>query len=88
LAPDEVGRFEVHESSAAAVLAWIAGTGVPPEKVNPEGGALATTSPLGAVGAGLFAAAVAGLATGDTRYALVCCAGEGGVATACVLRHA
>ena len=88
LVPDQVGRFEVHESSAAAVLAWMAGTGVPPERINPEGGALATTAPLGAAGAGLFAAAVAGLASGDARYALVCCAGEGGVATACVLERA
>jgi acetyl-CoA acetyltransferase family protein len=85
LAPAEVDRFEVHESSSAAVLAWLAETGVRPELVNPEGGALATTAPLGAAGAGLFAAAVAALASGDVRYALVCAAGDGGVATACVL---
>jgi acetyl-CoA acetyltransferase family protein len=85
--PDEVGRFEVHESSSAAVLAWLAETGVPPERVNPDGGALATTGPLGAAGAGLFAAAVAGLAAGNVRYALVCAAGEGGVATACLLER-
>ena len=88
LAPGDVDRFEVHESSAAAVLAWLAGTGVPPERVNPEGGALATTAPLGACGAGLFVAAVAGLASGDGQFALVCTAGEGGVATACVLERA
>ena len=88
LAPAEVDRFEVHESSAAAVLAWLAETGVRPERVNPEGGALATTAPLGAVGAGLFVAAVAGLASGGARYAIVCTAGEGGVATACVLERA
>ncbi len=87
LALDEVGRFEVHESSSAAVLAWLAETGVPRERVNSDGGALATTAPLGAAGAGLFVAAVAGLAAGDVRYALVCTAGEGGVATACVLER-
>ena len=74
LAPADVDRFEVHESSAAAVLAWLAGTGVPPERVNPEGGALATTAPLGACGAGLFVGAVAGLASGDGQLALVCIA--------------
>ncbi len=88
LSPGEVDRFEVHESSAAAVLAWMAEMGVRPERVNPDGGALATTAPLGAAGAGLFVAAVAGLASGEARYALVCCAGEGGVATACVLERA
>ena len=87
LSPGDVDRFEVHESSAAAVLAWMAETGVRPERVNPDGGALATTAPLGAAGAGLFAAAVAGLASGDARYALVCSVGEGGVATACVLER-
>ncbi|MGA3221490.1 MAG: thiolase family protein [Acidimicrobiales bacterium] len=88
LAPGDVDRFEVHESSAAAVLAWLAGTDVPAGRVNPEGGALATTAPLGACGAGLFAAAVAGLVSGDEQFALVCIAGEGGVATACVLERA
>jgi acetyl-CoA acetyltransferase family protein len=87
LAPEEVDRFEVHESSSAAVLAWLAETGVRPERVNPEGGALATTAPLGAAGAGLFVAAVAGLASGGKRNAVVCIAGEGGVATACVLER-
>jgi acetyl-CoA acetyltransferase family protein len=86
LAPDDVDRFEVHESSSAAVLAWLAETGARPERVNPEGGALAITAPLGAAGAGLFVAAVAGLVGGD-QHALVCIAGEGGVATACVLER-
>ena len=80
-----IGRFDVHESSSAAVLAWLAETGASPALVNPEGGALATTAPLGAVGAGLFAGAVAGLVNASDRYALVAIAGEGGVASACVL---
>ena len=82
---EQVDRWEIHESSAAAVLAWMSELGVPPEKVNPAGGALATTSPLGAVGAGLFAAAVDGLAGGGERRAVVSIAGDAGIATACVL---
>jgi hypothetical protein len=35
----------------------------------------------------LFVAAVAGLASGGKRNAVVCIAGEGGVATACVLER-
>ena len=57
------------------------------ELVNPTGGALATTAPIGAVGAGLFAAAVSGLVEAGLRRALVCVAAEGGIGTACVLER-
>ncbi len=83
----DIDRWEVHESSAAAVLAWLAETGVARQRVNPDGGALATTAPLGAVGAGLFAAAIGGLAERGERRAVVAIAGEGGVGTACVLER-
>jgi acetyl-CoA acyltransferase len=85
LRPDAIDWWYVYESSAAAVLALAADLGADLERVNPDGGALATTSPLGAVGAGLFATAVERLASGTGRRALVCVAGEGGVASACVL---
>jgi len=87
LAEVDIDRWEVHESSACAVLAWLAEMGVDPEKVNQDGGALATTAPLGAAGAGLFAPAVAALANGGDRRAVVCVAGEAGVGTACVLER-
>ena len=87
LGVEDIDRWEVHESSAAAVLAWLAVTKVEAERVNRDGGALATTAPLGAVGAGLFATAVAGLVDRSERRALVCVAGEGGVGTACVLER-
>jgi acetyl-CoA acyltransferase len=88
LSPADIDRWHVHESSAAAVLAWAAEMGADLQRVNPEGGALASTAPIGAVGAGMFAAAVAGLAESSERYAAVCVAGEGGVGTACVLERA
>ncbi len=87
LAVQDIDRWEVYESSAAAVLAWVASTGVSPGNVNRDGGALATTAPLGAVGAALFVSAVAGLAENEARRALVSCAGDGGVGTACVLER-
>lgn len=77
----------VHESSSAAVLAWAAEMGVPGERVNPEGGALASTAPAGAVGAGLFAMAAHCLAGGGGSRVLVSVAAESGVATACVLEQ-
>jgi acetyl-CoA acyltransferase len=87
LTVDDIDWWEVHESSAAAVQVWLAEMKVAAEQVNPTGGALATTAPLGAVGAGLFVAAVSGLVEAGLRRALVCVAGEGGVATACVLER-
>ena len=51
---DDIDWWEVHESSAVAVQAWLAEMKVGADQVNPTGGALATTAPLGAVGAGLF----------------------------------
>jgi acetyl-CoA acetyltransferase family protein len=85
---DDVDLWYVFESSAAAVLAWLSSTAVDPARVNPEGGALASVAPLGAVGAGLFAAAVSGLVEGGKRRAVVTVAGEGGIGTACVIESA
>jgi acetyl-CoA acetyltransferase len=85
LSSTDVDRWYVHESSAAAVLAWAAALGIGLDKINVDGGELATTAPVGAVGAGLFAAAVGGLAASSNGFAVVCGAGDGGVGTACVL---
>jgi acetyl-CoA acetyltransferase family protein len=84
---DDIDRWEIYESSSAAMLAWLAETGVVPGKVNPDGGALATTAPLGAIGAAGFAAAVEAISQGGVRRALVSVAGDPGVATACVLER-
>ncbi|HUC14545.1 MAG TPA: thiolase family protein [Acidimicrobiales bacterium] len=88
LTADDIDWWEVHESSAVAVHVWLAEMKVNPDHVNPTGGALASTAPLGAVGAGLFVAAVSGLVDAGLRRALVCVAAEGGVGTACVLEAA
>ena len=85
LSGEDIDRWEIYESSAAATLAWLAETGVAREQVNPDGGALATTAPLGAVGAGLFATALDGIAHGGARRVVVAVAGDPGVGTACVL---
>lgn len=81
----DVDRWYVHESSAAAVLAWAAATGADLDRVNVDGGALASTAPVGAAGASLFASAVADLASARNGLAVVCAAGEGGVGVASVV---
>ncbi|HUB69222.1 MAG TPA: thiolase family protein [Acidimicrobiales bacterium] len=85
LAVTDVDHWFVYESSAAGLLAWACETGVKLSDVNANGGALATAAPVGAIGAGLFAEAVARLGESRNGTAVVCAAGEGGVASACVL---
>lgn len=81
----DIDRYEIFESSSAAVLGWASLTGADRHKLNPEGGSLAFGAPLGAVGAALFAGVVGALARGEAATALVSVAGDGGVGTACVL---
>jgi len=85
VAVKDVGSWWVHESSSAAVLAWAAEMGVALDAVNLDGGELASTSPAGAVGAALFAAAATRLHERGERYALACVAGEGGISVAGLL---
>jgi acetyl-CoA acetyltransferase family protein len=87
LSVQDIDRWEIYESSSAATLAWLAETGVAPEKVNPDGGALATTAPLGAIGAVGFASAVESISQGGGRRAVVSLAGDPGTGTACVLER-
>ena len=75
-------------AARVAVHVWLAEMKVSADKVNPTGGALASTAPLGAVGAGLFVTAISGLVEAGLRRALVCVAAEGGIGTACVLERA
>jgi acetyl-CoA acyltransferase len=85
LANDKVARWHVVETSAAAVLAFSRDVGANLELVNLEGGALATTAPLGAVGAGLFSAALEHFVEGENGPCVVCGAGDGGLGLAFVL---
>ncbi len=51
LAQDDVDLFEINEAFASQCL-WCAGQlGIPPEKINPNGGAIAFGHPLGCTGA-------------------------------------
>jgi acetyl-CoA acyltransferase len=82
---DEVAQWHVLETSAAALLAFSMEAGVSLDKVNVEGGALATTAPLGAVGAGLFSPALRYFEEGGSGPCVVCGAGDGGLGLAFVL---
>ncbi len=71
LSLDEIDVFEVNEAFASVVSAWQREIGPDPEKVNPNGGAIALGHPLGASGARLTASLVNELERREGRYGLV-----------------
>lgn len=85
LTVDDIAAFEVNEAFAAVVLAWQRELGVPDEKVNPLGGAIAYGHPLGATGGRLIGSLAAALSPGE--YGVVTICGGGGVATASLFRR-
>ncbi|MCX6129523.1 MAG: acetyl-CoA C-acyltransferase, partial [Proteobacteria bacterium] len=80
---DDIDLFEVNEAFASVVLKFQKDTGVPMEKINVNGGAIAMGHPLGATGAILMATLVDELERQKKRYGLVTlCIGAGmGIAT-------
>ena len=71
------------EAFAPVVMAWQKETGVPLDKVNVNGGAIALGHPLGASGARLVTSLLCELERRDVRYGLsTLCIGLGmGIAT-------
>lgn len=78
---DDLGRIEFNEAFAAQVLASTDALGLPLDKVNVGGGALALGHPYGASGAILVTRLFHGLADGATGLATLGAAGGLGTAT-------
>jgi acetyl-CoA C-acetyltransferase len=80
---DDFDVFEVNEAFASVVLAFQQECGAEPERVNPNGGAVALGHPLGATGSGLVTKAVHELRRTGAHRALVtmCCGGGLGTGT-------
>jgi acetyl-CoA C-acetyltransferase len=80
---DDIDVFEVNEAFASVVLAWQKDLGVGPEKVNPNGGAIAIGHPTGSTGARLITTALHELERTGGRYGLIamCCGGGLGTGT-------
>lgn len=80
---DEIDHFEVNEAFASVVLAWQKACEPNPERVNPNGGAIALGHPTGATGARLVTTALHELERTGGRYALIamCCGGGLGTGT-------
>ncbi|MFV0926561.1 acetyl-CoA acetyltransferase [Pseudomonas sp. 1239] len=79
----DIDLFEVNEAFASVPLAWMAETGVPHDRLNVNGGAIALGHPLGASGARLMTTLLNELERRGGRFGLqaICCAGGMGTAT-------
>ncbi|MDH3644811.1 MAG: acetyl-CoA C-acyltransferase, partial [Gammaproteobacteria bacterium] len=83
LGVDDISVFEVNEAFASVVLAWEKELNPDPERVNPNGGAIALGHPTGSTGARLITTALHELERADGRYGLIamCCGGGLGTGT-------
>jgi acetyl-CoA C-acetyltransferase len=80
---DDMSVFEVNEAFASVVLAWMKELQPNPERVNPNGGAIALGHPTGCTGARLITTALHELERTRSRYGLIamCCGGGLGTGT-------
>jgi acetyl-CoA C-acetyltransferase len=83
LTVDQIDLFEVNEAFAAVPMKFMQEMGVPHEKVNVNGGAIALGHPLGATGAMILNTLIDELHRTGKRYGLVtlCVGGGMGIAT-------
>jgi acetyl-CoA C-acetyltransferase len=85
---DEMACVEINEAFASVVCAWTKDLGADPERVNPNGGAIALGHPLGATGARLVTSLLGELERRRGRYGLVTMCEGGGQANVTVLERA
>ncbi|WP_141994501.1 thiolase family protein [Bacillus sp. B4EP4a] len=75
---DDIDIFEVNEAFAPVPIAWLKETGADPQKLNPNGGAIALGHPLGGSGARLMVSMIHELERTGGRYGLqTMCEGHG-----------
>ena len=83
----EIDVIELNEAFAAQSLAVIKEAGLDPERVNPNGGAIALGHPLGCTGAKLTATIIRELKRRNGRYGLVTMCVGGGMGAAGIFEN-
>ncbi len=87
LTVDDIDLFEVNEAFSSVVLAWQRELGVPLDRVNVNGGAIAIGHPLGGSGARIMTTLVHAMEQRGARYALQTMCEAGGLANATLLER-
>lgn len=83
----DIDVIELNEAFAAQSLAVIQEAGLDPEKVNPNGGAIALGHPLGCTGAKLTASIIRELKRRKARYGMVTMCVGGGMGAAGIFEN-
>jgi acetyl-CoA acetyltransferase len=83
----DIDLFEVNEAFASVVLRFINEMGVPHDKVNVNGGAIALGHPLGATGAMILGSVLDELERRGLRTALITLCAAAGMATATIIER-
>ena len=84
---EDIVVFELNEAFAAQSLAVIKEAGLDPERVNPNGGAIALGHPLGCTGAKLTATLLCELQRRQARYGMVTMCVGGGMGAAGIFEN-
>jgi acetyl-CoA C-acetyltransferase len=87
LSIEDIDTVEINEAFASVVLAWLKELKADPERVNPNGGAIALGHPLGATGAKLFTTMLNELERIDGRYGLQTMCEGGGTANVTIIER-
>ncbi|WP_396655723.1 thiolase family protein [Microbacterium sp.] len=82
---DDIDTYEVNEAFAPVPLAWLEEIGADPERLNPDGGAIALGHPLGASGARIMTTLVHRMRRTGARFGLQAICEGGGMANATIL---
>jgi len=83
----DIDVFELNEAFAAQSLSVIQEAGLDPERVNPNGGAVALGHPLGCTGAKLTASIIRELKRRNARYGVVTMCVGGGMGAAGIFEN-
>ncbi|MBZ5718887.1 MAG: acetyl-CoA C-acyltransferase [Acidobacteriia bacterium] len=84
---DQIDVIELNEAFAAQSLAVIKEAALDPEKVNPNGGAIALGHPLGCTGAKLTATVIREMKRQNARYGMVTMCVGGGMGAAGIFEN-
>lgn len=84
---DDMDTYEVNEAFAPVPLAWLKDIGADPEKLNPNGGAIALGHPLGATGTKLLVSLLNELERTNGRYGLLSICEGMGMANATIIER-
>lgn len=87
LSIDDMDTYEVNEAFAPVPIVWLKELGANPEKLNPNGGAIALGHPLGATGARVMITMMHELERTGGRYGLQAICEGGGMANATIIER-